>query len=140
MNTFWQWNDVTEADQDPDQFTVEYLVTEPREEGAQHWALSPSPATAPGTPMPTPAATLATPPKPVEFATPRTIDSTLDANHDDGLAAKFWKIENLLGEGEPPGPAVHEFEEEVAELHAISMNEPNSFAEAEKKPCWLKAM
>ena len=34
--TFWQWNDVTEADQNPNQFTVEYLVTEPREGGVQH--------------------------------------------------------------------------------------------------------
>ena len=25
--TFWQWNDVIEADHNPNQFTVEYLVT-----------------------------------------------------------------------------------------------------------------
>ena len=31
-------------------------------------------------------------------------------------------------------------EEEVAELHAISMDESNSFVEAERNPCWLKAM
>ena len=34
--TFWQWNDVTEADQNPNEFTVEYLVTELGEGGAQH--------------------------------------------------------------------------------------------------------
>ena len=34
--TFWQWNDVTETDQNLNQFTVKYLVTEPGEEGAQH--------------------------------------------------------------------------------------------------------
>ena len=27
-DTFWQWNDVIEADHNPNQFRVEYLVTE----------------------------------------------------------------------------------------------------------------
>ena len=35
---------------------------------------------------------------------------------------------------------MHELKEEVVELHAISVDELNSFAEAEKNPCWLKAM
>ena len=34
-STFWQWNDVIEADHNPNQFTVEYLVTKPKEGGAQ---------------------------------------------------------------------------------------------------------
>ena len=33
-STFWQWNDVIEADQNPNQFTMEYLVTKPQEGGA----------------------------------------------------------------------------------------------------------
>ena len=119
-NTFWRWNDVTKADQNPNQFTVEYLVIELGEGGAQHRALSPPPATAPGMPTPTPTTTPATPPEPVEFATPRTADSTSNVDHDDGFAARYQRIEDLLGGGEPPGLAARELEEEVAELHAIS--------------------
>ncbi|KAG7024059.1 hypothetical protein SDJN02_15088, partial [Cucurbita argyrosperma subsp. argyrosperma] len=65
------WNDMTEVDQNPDQFTMEYLVTELGEEGAQHQALSPPLATAPDTSTPTPTATPATPPEPMKFATLR---------------------------------------------------------------------
>ena len=64
----------------------------------------------------------------------------MDANHDDDLVARSWRIEDLVGGGEPPGLAARELEQEVVELHAISANEPNTFAEAERNPCWLKAM
>ena len=84
-STFWRWNDVTKADQNPNQFTVEYLITKPGEVGAQHREPSLPPVAAPDTPTPTPTTTPAAPPKPVEFATPSTTDSTLDANHDDDL-------------------------------------------------------
>ena len=77
-----------------------------------------------------PTTTRATPPEQVEFATTHTADSTLDADLDDGLAVRFGRIDDLLGGGEPPGLVVRELEEEVAELHAISVDEPNSFAEA----------
>ena len=40
-----------------------------------------------------------------------------------------WKTH--FGGGEPPGLAAHELEEEVVELHAISADEPNTFAEVE---------
>ena len=62
-------HDMTESDQKQNKFTVEYLVTEQGEGGAQHQSLSPPPVAAPGTPTPTPIATLAEPLKPVEFAT-----------------------------------------------------------------------
>ena len=97
------------------------------------WWSTSSPST------PTPTTTPTTPSKPVEFATPRTADSALDADHDDGLAARYRRIEDLLGGGEPQGLAVRELKEEVAELHAISADEPNSFIEAERNSCWLKA-
>ena len=87
-NTFWQWNDVVEAYQNPEQFTVEYFITETREEGAQHRALSTPQTAALGTPTPTPAATPDAPPKPVEFTAPHTVDSMLDVDHDDGLVAR----------------------------------------------------
>ena len=129
---------MAEVDQNPKQFTVEYLVTKLGEGGAQHQALSLPPIVALGTRTPTPAATHEAPPEPMAFATPRTADSTLGADHDDFLAARYRKIEDLLGEGEPLGLATRELEEEVAELHAISTDEPNSFVEAERNPCWLK--
>ena len=97
--------------------TVEYLVTKPGEEGAQHCEPS----------LPPTAVTLET----VEFATPQTTDSTLDADHDDDLVARYRRMEDLVGGGEPPGLAMHELEE-VAELHAISADEPNTFAEASR--------
>ena len=56
-STFWQWNGVTEADQNPNQFTIEYLVIEPGEGGAQHREPSSLP-------------TAATP-EPMKFATPQ---------------------------------------------------------------------
>ena len=124
-STFLQWNDVIEADHNPNQFTVEYLVTEPEEEGARHQEPSPPPAGAP--------------PELVEFATPRTADSTLDADHDANLEARYWRMDDLVGGGEPPGLVARELEE-VAELHAISADEPNTLAEAERNLCWLKAM
>ena len=117
---------MTKADQNPNQFTVEYLVTEPGERGAQHREPSPPPA--------------ATPPEPVEFATPRTTNSTLDTDHNDDLVARYQRMEDLVGGGEPPGLAARKLEQEMAELHAISADEPNTFAEAERNPCWLKAM
>ncbi|XP_023521510.1 uncharacterized protein LOC111785335 [Cucurbita pepo subsp. pepo] len=116
-------NDVIEVDQNPNQFTVEYLITEPREGGAQHRELSPTSA--------------AVTPKPVEFATPRTADSTLDVDHDDDLVARYRRMDDLVGGGEPPGLATRELEE-VTELHAISTDEPNTFAKAERNPCCLK--
>ena len=106
----------------------------------QHREPSPLPIVAPGTPTPTPTTTPATPPELVEFTTPCTADSTLDVNYDDGLAARYWRMEDLLGEGEPPRLAARELKEKVAKLHAISADEVNSFAEAEKNLCWLKAM
>ena len=68
------------------------------------------------------------------------MDSTLDADHDDELVARYRKMDDLVGGGEPPGLAARELEQEVAELHAISADESNTFAEAERNPCWLKAM
>ena len=76
----------------------------------------------------------------MEFTTPHTADLILDADHDDGLVARYQRIKDLLGGGEPLGLAACVLEEEAAELHAISMDELNSFVKAEKNPCWPKAM
>ena len=65
-------------------------------------------------PTPTPTTTPAAPSEPVEFATPRIANSTLDADHDDDLVARYRRMEDLLRGGEPPGLAARELEEEVA--------------------------
>ena len=49
--------------------------------------------------------------KTVTVATPQTADSTLDANHDDGLVTKYRRMEDLLEGGEPPGLAARELED-----------------------------
>ena len=126
---------MNEADQILNHFMVVYLATELGEGGVQYWALSLLPAAALSTPSPTSTTTPSAPPESVEFATPHTADSTLDTDHDDGLVARYRRIRDLLGEGEPLGLAVRELEEEVAELHAISADEQNSFVEAERNPC-----
>ena len=59
----------------------------------------------------------------------------LDADHDDDLVARYRRMEDLVGGGEPPGLAARELEQEVAELHAISADELNTFVEAERNPC-----
>ena len=99
-----------------------------------------APTAALGMPTPTPTTTPPAPLELVKFATPRTADSTLDADYDDGLVARYQRMEVLLGEGEPPRLAVRELEEEMVELHVISADEPNTFAKAERNLCWLKAM
>ena len=58
--------------------------------------------------MPTSTTTLAAPLDPLEFATPHTTDSTHDAGHDDGLVARYRRMEDLLGGGEPPRLAARE--------------------------------
>ena len=99
----------------PNQFTVEYLITESGEGGAQHQEPSLPPIAALGTLTRTPTTTLVAPPDLVEFATPRTVNSMLDADHDDDLVARYRRMEDLLGGGDPPGLAAHELEEELAE-------------------------
>ena len=66
-------------------------------------------------------------------------DSTLDVGHDDDLVARYRRMDDLVDGGEPPGLAARELEE-VAKLHVISADEPNTFAKVERNPCWLKAM
>ena len=61
-NTFSPWNDVATTDQNSEQFTVEYLVTELGEGGEQHHALSLPPAVTPSTPTLTLVATPTAPP------------------------------------------------------------------------------
>ena len=104
-STFWQLNDEIEADHNLNQFTVEYLVIEPKEGGAQHQEPSLPSAGAP-------------------------LNQWNSQHH--GLRIRrwmpsrcliwrprYWRMDDLVGGGEPPRLAARELEE-VAELHAIS--------------------
>jgi len=93
---------------------VKYLIKE-KGGGPQHQESSLPPAAAPSTLMSTPTITPAATPKPVEFATPRTVNLTLNVDHDDGLVARYRRMKDLLGRGEPPGLAACQLEEEVTE-------------------------
>ena len=48
----------------------------------------------------------------MDLATPRNADLTLDADHNEGLVARYRRMEDLLGGGEPPGLAVHELKDQ----------------------------
>ena len=58
----------------------------------------------------------------------------LDADHDEGAPLRYRKIEDILAQTESLSFAPQ------AELHAVSSDEPASFDEAERSPCWRKAM
>ncbi|XP_022930054.1 uncharacterized protein LOC111436525 [Cucurbita moschata] len=68
------------------------------------------------------------------IATPRTADSSLDADHDDDLVARYWRMEDLVGGGESPRIGERELEQEVDELHVISADELNTLGVIRKEP------
>jgi hypothetical protein len=75
----------------------------------------------------------------VEFASPPAGgDDHLDVEHDEDAPLRFRKLDNILGSLLPtrfvPRALLME------ELHAVSSNEPASFAEVERSPSWRKAM
>jgi hypothetical protein len=144
-NTFWSWDGYNTDEQGGEPFTVEYLITEPGKGGAPDGAastpapsLAPTPAPSPRTHAPVHASppTLTPPPaeQPVEFMTVRTLDSNLDS--DDEGAARYMLIDDLMKVTQ----RVETCEVEQAEVHAISVDELHTFAEAIGNPCWKKAM
>ena len=146
-NTFWSWDSDNTSEQGGEPFTVEYLIIEPGEGGAPDGAastpassLAPTPASSPRTP----ALAHATPPaltpppaqQPVEFVTPRSSDSNLDIDADEGGALRYRLIDDLMQNTQ----RVEACEVEHAEVHVTSADEPSTFAEAVSNPCWMKAM
>jgi transposase InsO family protein len=135
----WDWGPVT-PDGAPqlEPFTVEQVVTTTIGTAP---ASSPTP---PSPPSPAPSApTTPAPPSPpspeaVEFVTPPTQDSILDADADDDVVPRYRLVDNLLGNASPPGHAPRVLEQ--LELHVVSANEPASLAEAEADPNWRGAM
>ncbi|BAH92510.1 Os04g0196500 [Oryza sativa Japonica Group] len=119
-------------------FTVEQVVTTTIGTAP---ASSPTP---PSPPSPAPSApTTPAPPSPpspeaVEFVTPPTQDSILDADADDDVVPRYRLVDNLLGNASPPGHAPRVLEQ--LELHVVSADEPASLAEAEADPSWRGAM
>jgi hypothetical protein len=135
----WDWGPVT-PDGAPqlEPFTVEQVVTTTIGTAP---ASSPTP---PSPPSPAPSApTTPAPPSPpspeaVEFVTPPTQDSILDADADDDVVPRYRLVDNLLGNASPPGHAPRVLEQ--LELHVVSADEPASLAEAEADPNWRGAM
>lgn len=131
----WDWGaaaanfDNTEAEP----FEVEFMAVpfvEPTDDvAAASPPTSPAPGTAAGGRTPSPA--------PVELATPPSSQGDLDADHGDEAPLRFRRINNVLGDAEVPGLAHRELADE---LNVVSVEEPASFAEAEREACWCTAM
>jgi hypothetical protein len=146
-NTFWSWDNDNTSEQGGEPFMVEYLIIEPGEVGAPDGAAStpaPSLAATPVSSLRTPALAHATPPaltlppaqQPMEFVTSRTTDSNLDINSDEEGSVRYRLIDDLMRATQ----RVETCEVEQAEAHAISVDEPHTFAEVIDNPCWKKAM
>jgi hypothetical protein len=147
----WDWaasSSSSVADGDDDVFTVEYSIVgqgpPTAAEGAAEAAWD-GPVDSDTTPPPSPHATAGEAAggsgraQAVEFASPPAGgDDNLDADHDEEAPLRFRKIENILGPTSPLGFAPRALLME--ELHAVSSDEPASFAEAERCPSWRKAM
>jgi hypothetical protein len=73
----------------------------------------------------------------IEFATPLTTDPNLDADDDEEREHRYRTLDNILGSDAAPGP-VRGVEE--AELHSVSVEEPQSLKEADGDPNWAAAM
>ena len=129
----WNWDDEDEGKADAsDTFTVEYMVITGREEPQEE------PAAAPASP-PQPGGTGGVASTPVHLVSPPTeLGDQLDADHDDDAPLRFRTVENILGEVTPPGQAIRNLGH--GELHAVSAEEPATLADAERQPCWRKAM
>ena len=147
----WDWKSTGEppgtCDEEP--FKVEFVtVTARHQDQAEHGgdsprtSASPVPVTSSSSASPTPA-----PPSsgghggqtsnPVEFCTPPSGEQDLDADHDDGALLQFRRLENVLGSAHTPGLAERVLNED---LLLVMGDEPATFAEAQGKPCWEKAM
>ena len=72
----------------------------------------------------------------MEFVTPRSSDSNLDIDTDEGEALRYRLIDDLMQNTQ----RVEACEVEHAEVHVTSADEPSTFAEAVSNPCWMKAM
>jgi hypothetical protein len=74
----------------------------------------------------------------VEYASPPSnLDTYVDAFHD-GEDIRFRKIDDIVGDTEAPGFASRILDD--AELLLTSVEEPPTFAEAEREENWRKAM
>lgn len=139
----WDWG--ADSKQNLDTFAVEEYITVIRAAPADQDAVE---ALGGGTPARSPSPPLSPHSvadgsgggaQAVEFATPpsRVDSSTLDADHDDNVPLRFRRMDNILGETSPRGLAPRVL---AGELHAVSSDDPFSFADAEHDPSWRKAM
>jgi hypothetical protein len=64
-------------------------------------------------------------------------EEDLDAYHEEVDPVRVRRVDDILGPASPRGLAQWVL---MQELYAVSSDEPNSFEEAEKDPCWRRAM
>jgi transposase InsO family protein len=157
--TQWDWGDDAPAVNE-DSFTVadDYELHRPRVETQAQEVASPERRTSGSTPPPVerrpstrltpspaePSSTsvapcFATPPPPgtqLKFATPLSIDPSFDA--DDVGELRYRTLDNIHSVGAAPGLVHHD--EEEAELHVVSVEEPRTLKEADGDPNWVAAM
>ncbi|KAF8697536.1 hypothetical protein HU200_035869 [Digitaria exilis] len=120
-------------------FTVEYPVEhgtrEPPPDPGSATPRAVSPASNAATPEPAVQAQAA---PPGEQVSPPPVDQLhLDNDHDADAPLKFWCIDNIIGPSSPPGLAALVIDQE---LHCTSLEEPPSFAIAERDANWRAAM
>jgi hypothetical protein len=113
-------------------------------------ALSPRSASTPSTPAPrtvsptapSTSATASSPSTPqaprtqIKFATPLSTDPSFNA--DDVGELRYRTLDNIHSVGAAPGLVHHD--DEDAELHAVSVEEPRTLKEADGDPNWVAAM
>ena len=102
---------------------------------------SPAPRTVSPT-APSASATTSSPSTPkaprtqIKFATPLSTDSSFDTSGVGEL--RYRTLDNIHSVGAAPGLVHHDDEE--AELHAVSVEEPRTLKEANGDPNWVVAM
>jgi hypothetical protein len=64
-------------------------------------------------------------------------EEDLDADHDDDAPLCLRSINDIIRPAEPVGQVRRVL---AHELHAVRLDEPSSFEEAEQDPCWRQAM
>jgi hypothetical protein len=131
---FWDWEESRTGTSDIEPFTVEYIVTKSLSGGAG----SSNDIGSLYAPRTSSLASVSSAQKPVEYVAPPTTDDALDADVDSEVVPRYRKIENLIRDPQVAGLAARDVD--IAELNAISAEEPSTFAQAEREACWQEAM
>jgi hypothetical protein len=152
-NASWNWETTSAPAQGAEPFSMESMSLPVSGRVPEPAATSSSPSPPPASPplgsltltmasAYTPdAALVAASPSPqdgIEIVTPPTFDDALDSDVYDSVPQRYRRIDNILDGGAHPGYAPHALD--FDELHAVTIEEPGSFKEAEHAPEWQNAM